>query len=344
MSPLFPFVARLLACALLPAFLCMDGSSAAAAPSGAPAGYEGFAILFNNTRNDGGFNESALDGVTRFKTETGVDTREVISHDTAESVAAMRSFAGKGVRNIVVIGFLNEPALRAVAPEFPNVHFTLIDGAVDLPNVRSVLFREDEAAYLAGFAAGLSSRAHHVGFIGAMRIPPIERFACGFVQGVAAAAPSTRVARRYLGDGPAAFRDRRQARAAADALIVDGADVLFAAAGYAGMGALEAAATADKLGIGVDTTQNGAFPGHVLTSVVKRVDVATYRALRDGYDGRWTAGVLRLGLKDDGVSWARDSSNAALVAPIAGTLDATAAAIAAGRIVVKPAAEAPECE
>ncbi|AWB06570.1 BMP family ABC transporter substrate-binding protein (plasmid) [Azospirillum humicireducens] len=296
-----------------------------------------FAIIFNNTKTDGGFNELALRGLQRFKTETGIDARENIIRTEEESVRSMRNFAHYGIRNILLIGFVNEGAVSTVAQEFPDVHFTLIDGRVDLPNVRSILFREDEAAYLVGMAAGLASGSGTVGFIGAVPIPPIKRFECGFVQGVMATRPSARLLRRFLGSDANAFRDKDAAHSMTDQLIAEGADVAFAAAGYAGTAVLERMAAAGHLGIGVDTNQNVLFPGHVLTSALKRVDVAAYLALRDAHEGTWTAGVQHLGLAERGVDWARDEANASLVAGLAPRLETAAAEIAGGRLAVQPA-------
>ncbi|WP_042698375.1 BMP family ABC transporter substrate-binding protein [Azospirillum sp. B506] len=302
-----------------------------------------FAIIFNNTKTDGGFNELALRGLQRFKIETGLDARENIIRTEEESVQSMRNFAQYGIRNILLIGFVNEGAVSTVAQEFPEVHFTLIDGRVDLPNVRSVLFREDEAAYLVGMAAGLASRTGTVGFIGAVPIPPIKRFECGFVQGVLATRPSARLLRRFLGSDANAFRDKDAAHSMAEHLVAEGADVAFAAAGYAGIAVLETMAAAGRLGIGVDTNQNGLFPGHVLTSALKRVDIAAYLALKDAHEGKWTAGVQYLGLAEQGVDWARDDANATLIAGLVSRLEAAAVDIAGGRLAVRPAELADAC-
>lgn len=297
---------------------------------------EGFAVIYNNTRNDGGFNESAVAGLARFKAEFGVDVRENITRTELESIRSMGNFARQGIRNILLIGYINEPAVAAAAREFPDVRFTLIDGVVDLPNVRSVLFREEEVGYLMGAAAALASRSGIVGFVGGMPIPPIRRFECGYRLGAAAVEPPARVVVGYLGETPDVFRDRALAEAAANRLLRDGADVLFAAAGYAGTGALGAAAAAGRLGIGVDVNQNGLHPGRVLTSAIKRVDVAVYASFRNAVAGTWSGGIRRLGLADDGVGWARDANNEALIRDIAPQLHDATHALAAGRITLTP--------
>lgn len=320
--------------------LAVIGLLAAGGPARADDSY---AVIFNNTKNDGGFNEAAVAGLTRYEAETGTTARTRVIATEAESLAAMRRFAEAGVGHITLIGFINESAVAQVAPDYPEVKFTLIDGVVEAPNVQSVLFREEEAGFLAGAAAALASRTGTVGFVGAMDIPPIRRFDCGFVQGARHVNPDIQVLRRYLGDDPAVFRDRKLGAEAGRALVADGADVVFAAAGFAGTGVLEAVTDADALGIGVDTNQNGLHPGRILTSAVKRVDVATEKSLKAVRNGTWSPGITRLGLAEDGVDWAVDSHNEALVAGHAAELERLAEAIAMARIVITPPDETTLC-
>jgi len=294
-----------------------------------------FAILFNNTKNDGGFNESALHGVERFHKETGVAVRENIVRSEEEAIRSLRTFAENGVENIVAISFSNEGAVAKVAKQFPKVHFTLIDGQVGEPNVRSVLFKEDEAAYLAGVAAGLSTKTGKVAFIGGMPIPPVRRFECGYIQGVQSVAPHAQVIRLYLGDKPTVFRDKALGKKVGQAALNKGADVLFAAAGFAGTGSLEVAAQQGRLAIGVDTNQNGLFPGKILTSAIKRVDVAVFQAFKDGFDGTWTADTHVLGIADNGVALARDANNASIFVPVADAVAKANDAIAHGTVKVE---------
>lgn len=298
---------------------------------------DSFAIIFNNTKNDGGYNESALRGLERFKAETGQVAREIVTRTEDEAIRALGNFAANGVKNIVAISFNAENAVRTVAQKYPNVHFTLIDGTVDLPNVRSVLFREDEAAYLAGVAAALSTKSGKVGYVGGIPIPPVRRYECGFIQGVKSVRKDIEVIRDYLDRNPAnfnVFRDKTLGEKVGAGVLAKGADVVFAAAGFGGNGALEAAAKANALGIGVDVNQNGLFPGKILTSAVKRVDVAVFNAYKDGLDGTWTPGVQVLGTAGQGVDWARDANNEALVKPFADTIEAAAKGLGSGAVKV----------
>jgi len=308
------------------ALACISIDAIAADPN-----YQEYAFLFNNAKNDGGFNESAVNGLARLTKETGIRPRERVIRDAAESEEALRAFAERGMGNVMAIGFVNEAPLAKVAAAFPKTRFTLIDGKVDLPNVRSVLFKEDEAAFLAGMAAGFASTSGKLGFVGAMPIPPIKRFECGFIEGVRYAAPAAVVQRVYLGTTPASFRDLEAGRSAAQKMIGDGVDVLFAAAGLSGNAVLEAAATSGKLGVGVDVNQNGTHPGRVLTSATKRVDTAVFLSWQAAHQGKWTAGLQVLGVEEEGVSWARDANNEKLVAPMAARIDTAASEIATGK-------------
>lgn len=299
---------------------------AAAAPA---AAQDGYAIIFNNAKEDGGFNEAAFAGAERAAAEVGVSYRERISGDADETASALRAFANRGLNNLTVISFLNEGAVTDVAPEFADVQFTIVDGVVDAPNVRSVLFREEQAGYLAGAAAGLKTESNVVGFIGAISIPPIQRYGCGFIQGVATTNPDARVLTQIMGDSPLMFRDRSTARNIALEMIESGADILFPAAGFAGEGALDTIADAGGFGIGVDVNQNG-YNDRMLTSAVKGVDQAVFLSWSDAAAGTWTAGIQRLGVAESGVDWAVDENNADLVADIRDQVDALKAELASG--------------
>jgi len=281
-------------------------------PAAAAPDFLEFGFVYQGPKNDGAFNESAGVGLARFFNEFGVRPRERVVGNDAEAEAALRQFAERGVGNIMAVGFMHEGAVARAAAAYPETRFTLIDGWVDQPNVRSVLFREDEAGYLVGVAAGLSSKTGIIGFVGGLSIPPVRRFECGFVVGVGAVAPKTVVKRLYLGHDPSAFRDPPAGGQAARTLLNDGADILFAAAGYSGTAVLAATAAAGKLGVGVDVNQNGLFPGRVLTSALKRVDLAVEESWRAARRGGWTAGAHVLGLREGGATrstrnWARQS-------------------------------------
>ena len=173
---------------------------------------------------------------------------EFESQQEAQREQALRNFARRGNDPIVAVGFAQRAAVESVAREFPNLRFVLIDSFVDLPNVQSVLFREEQGSYLAGMMAAMASRSGRVGFIGGMDIPLIRKFACGYVQGARAVNPQIQVFQNMTGSTPAAWRDPVRGGELARSQIERGADVIFAAAGATGIGVLQAAADAGRLG------------------------------------------------------------------------------------------------
>ncbi len=283
---------------------------------------------------DKSFNEAAFNGAEKFKTETGVDYRDFEIQNDAQREQALRKFAEDGNNPIVMAGFSWAAALEKVAAEFPDLQFAIIDMVVDKPNIRSVVYKEQEGSYVVGVLAAMASKSKKVGFVGGMDIPLIRRFGCGYVGG-AKAAGATDVIQNMTGDTPAAWNDPTKGGEITKSQIDQGADVVYAAAGGTGVGVLQAAADAGKLGIGVDSNQNGLQPGKVLTSMVKRVDVAVYNAFMDAKDGKFTSGINNLGLKEDGVGYAMDDNNKDLVTPeMAAAAEKAKADIISGAIQV----------
>ena len=175
-----------------------------------------------------------------------------------------------------------------------------------------MLFKEHEGSYLVGVMAAMASQTKKVGFVGGMDIPLISAFGCGYAGG-AKAAGATDGIQNMTGDTPAAWNDPGKGAEITKSQIDQGADVIYAAAGGTGVGVLQAAADAGKLGIGVDSNQNGLQPGKVLTSMLKRVDVAVYNAFNDAKNGKFTPGMNNLGLAEGGVDYAMDDNNKDLV-------------------------------
>lgn len=274
------------------------------------------AIVFDmGGRFDKSFNEGANQGAERFRADTGVNFRWFEITNEAQREQFLRRLAARNAKVIVAVGFSMAPSVEKVAKEYPDVRFTLIDGVVDLPNVQSVEFAEHEGSYLVGVLAAMASKTGTVGFVGGMDIPLIRRFVCGYEQGVRATKPDAKIITNMAGSTPAAWADPTRGSELAKSQMDRGADVIFAAAGQTGLGVLQAAADAGKQGIGVDSNQNHLFPGHVLTSMIKRVDVAAYNAFKGVMDGTWKPGHQRLGLTEEGVGWALDDNNRALITP-----------------------------
>jgi len=309
------------------------GSAATLALSAVAALAEPAMIYDLGGKFDKSFNEAAHTGAEKWAAETGNSYREIELQSEAQREQALRRFAEAGSNPIVMAGFAFADALGQVANDYPDTKFVIIDMVVDAPNVRSVVFNEHEGSYLVGMMAAQASKSGTVGFIGGMDIPLIRKFACGYVQGAKAANPDATVIQNMTGTTPAAWNDPVKGSELTKAQISQGADVVYAAAGGTGVGVLQTAADEGILSIGVDSNQNYLHPGKVLTSMMKRVDVAVYNAFMDGVD--METGFNVLGLATDGVGYALDDNNAALVsADMKASVEAAKAKIIAGEIVV----------
>jgi basic membrane protein A len=225
----------------------------------------------------------------------------------------MRAFAERGYDLVIGIGFAQTPIVEAVAKDFPKIDFAIIDGVSQLPNVASLVFKEQEGSYLVGMIAARTSKTGILGFVGGMDVPLIHRFAVGYEEGARAVNPKIQVIDNYVGVTEAAWNNPGKGKEISLAQISKGADVIFAAAGNSGLGAFDAAEQARKRVIGVDSNQNWVKPGYVLTSMVKRVDNAVYQIVADRVAGRFRGGIHVYGLENDGIGYAMDQYNAKLV-------------------------------
>jgi len=289
------------------------------------------AVIFDmGGKFDKSFNQAGYQGAEQWKKESGKTYLEFeISNDT-QRVQAIRRMAEKGASPIISIGFAQASALQQVAKEFPKTQFAIIDAKVDLPNVQSLLFKEHEGSYVVGAMAALVSKTGKVGFVGGMDIPLIRKFQCGYEQGAKATLPKVEVFSNMTGTTSTAWNDPTRGGELAKSQFAKGSDVVFAAAGGTGVGVYQAAKDAGKLAIGVDSNQNHIQPGTMLTSMVKRVDVAVYNVLK-----AWKPGVSVLGLKEGGVDYAADENNAKLLTPaLKAKVDAVKADIISGKIKV----------
>ena len=168
--------------------------------------------------------------------------------------------------------------MEKVAKEFPATKFAIIDAVVDLPNVQSIVFKEHEGSFLVGMAAAMASKTGKVGFVGGMDIPLIRKFALGYEEGAKYVNPKIEIFQNMTGTTPAAWNDPTRGGELARSQFDRGADVVYAAAGATGLGVLQAAKDRGRLAIGVDSNQNYLYPGTMLTSMVKRVDLAVYES------------------------------------------------------------------
>jgi basic membrane protein A len=289
------------------------------------------AVVFDmGGKFDKSFNEAAYNGMEKWKKETGKNYLEFEISNESQREQALRRMAERGASPIIGIGFGQASAIEKLAKEFPKQQFAIIDMVVNMPNVQSVVFKEQEGSFLVGALAAMASKTGKVGFVGGMDIPLIRKFQCGYEQGVKYTNPKAEVFANMTGTTGAAWNDPARGGELAKAQFGKGADVVFAAAGGTGMGVYQAAKDSSKLAIGVDSNQNHLQPGTMLTSMVKRVDVAVYNVAKSHKPG-----VSVLGLKEDGVDFAMDNFNAKLVnADMKKKVDAMKADIISGKIKV----------
>ena len=291
--------------------------SAALLPAAAAAqGDISPAVVFDmGGKFDRSFNEGIYNGVERFREETGIEYAEFEVTNESQREQALRRMARSGANIVIAVGFAQAPAVEAVAQEFPDVRFTIVDAVVDLPNVQSVIFKEQEGSFLAGVMAAMTTETDAIGFVGGMDIPLIRAFACGYEQGARYINPDIDVLQNMTGTTPAAWNDPTRGGELARSQFDRGADIVYAAAGGTGIGVYQAAEDTGNLAIGVDSNQNYLHPGTMLTSMTKRVDVAAYNAFMDAMNGTWEPGVLNLGLAEEGVGVAIDENNWPLLTP-----------------------------
>jgi basic membrane protein A len=266
-------------------------------------------------RDDKSFNAAAYKGALEAKEKLGITLKTVESSDDISLEPTLRTFAQKGYPLIIAVGFVQRDAVEKVAQEFPKTHFVLIDSTAPTSNVRSVVFKEHEGSFLVGALAALSSKTQKIGFIGGMDIPMIRRFQLGFESGVKHVNPRASVLNNYVGSTSDAWRNPTKAKELALSQYNKGADIIFVPAGASGLGVFDAAEQTQKLVVGCDSNQNWVKPGKVLTSMLKRVDVAVYQAIELETKGAFLGGIFDLGLAENGVDYSLDEFNRTLVTP-----------------------------
>jgi len=274
------------------------------------------AVVFDmGGKFDKSFNEAAYNGAERFKKESGIAYRDFEVTNEAQREQALRNMARRGSQIVVGIGFAQASGMEKVAKEFPQTKFAIIDAVVDLPNVQSIVFKEHEGSFLVGMAAAMASKSGKIGFVGGMDIPLIRKFAVGYEEGAKYINPKIEIFQNMTGTTPAAWNDPTRGGELARSQFDRGADVIYAAAGATGLGVLQAAKDRGRLAIGVDSNQNYLYPGTMLTSMVKRVDLAVYESFKFAREGVWQPGVRVLGVAENGVGYALDQYNRSLITP-----------------------------
>lgn len=298
-------------------------------------------------RGDQSFNDSAAAGLDQAKEEGLIsdESQESEAEDGEPETAReerLRTFAEAGFDPIIAVGFAYAASVGKVSEEYPDVHFAIIDDSslADSPNVASLVFAEEQGSFLVGAAAAMKSEAGHVGFVGGVEVPLIQKFQAGYEAGAKAVNPDITVDVTYLTQAPdfSGFADPAKGKTAAQGMFDNGADIVYHAAGGSGGGVFEAASEAEGWAIGVDSDQyNTADPSVkdvILTSMLKNVNVAVHEYLKEVSGGTFPTGVNTYDLAVDGVGY---STSGGFVDDIAADLDEYKQQIIDGEITVPTA-------
>ena len=310
-----------------------------------PAEAASVGLLFDVTgRGDKSFNDAAAAGLDQATAELGITPSESTPTGDGDRADRLNLLVDDGNELVIGVGFLWGDAITAGAEANPDTSFAIIDSVIDAPNVASLVFAENEGSFLVGVAAGLKSQTGKVGFIGGVENDLIRNFEVGFTAGVQAANPDAEVLVQYISQPPdfSGFNDPAKGKEIAAAMYADGADIVYSAAGGSGLGAFEAAKEAGEPGtvwaIGVDSDQynlvSADLQPYILTSMLKKVDVAVYETIKAFSEGNFTAGVQVFNLATDGVGY---STSGGFVDDIVDQIDEFAQQIIDGTIEVPTA-------
>ncbi len=289
---------------------------------------------------DKSFNDAAHRGLVKARDNLSVGFRYVEPGDGTDRESALRQLAAEGNDLVIGVGFIFSDDIRNLAEEFKETKFACIDysaepGEETPANLSGLRFREHEGSFLVGALAGLKSAGKAVGFVGGMDIPLIHKFDAGFAAGVKHVCPDCEVFSTYAGTKPEAFADPIAGKELALAQFNRGADVIFHAAGKTGTGVFNAAKAKGKWAIGVDSDQFEDMPCCVLTSMVKKVDVAVFETVSDLVNGTFRGGVREFGLAEEGVDYVFDENNSDRISPeIRARVEAIRQDVIAGKVSV----------
>lgn len=280
------------------AALVLAGCSGSPSAKGDGKGIKVGIVFDSGGLGDGSFNDSANRGAEKAIKELGASVQHVDSKSTKDFEPNLTSLAQHGFDVVFAIGLNQETALKTVAAKYPNIKFAIVDGSVDAPNVRCLKFNEEQGSFLAGYLAAMTSKTGKIGFVGGMEIALIKKFFAGYAAGAKTANPAIEVFdAKYIGS----WDNVDAGKSNAAILFGQGADIVYHAAGRAGLGVIASAKEQNKLAIGVDSDQDGLAPGFVLTSMIKRVDESVFSTIQDVKDGKFSGGTKIYDLKSNGV-------------------------------------------
>lgn len=284
------------------------GASESTGADSAPAGETIKVGIVTDTGgvNDGSFNQSSWEGVSRAAEELGIEAKYLESSTDADYIPNIESFVDEEYDLIICIGYQLADALRTEAEANPDVNFAIVDdSSIELDNVQCLMFEQSQASYLVGYAAGLTTKTNKVGIVLGMSTDTMNEFGYGYCAGAIDANPDVTV----LQTNANSFSDTAAGKTAGNNMIADDADVIFHAAGGTGLGVIDACKEAGIWAIGVDSDQSVIAPETILTSAMKRVDNACYDAAKEVVDGNFAAGIKTYSLADAGVDLAPTTDN-----------------------------------
>ena len=310
--------------------------------SGDPASVKVGLAFDTGGRGDGTFNDSAGRGADQAVADLGVTVDEIDASTPDDRQPNLETLTGNGNNPVIAVGFAFGDGLAAVATANPDTSYAIVDGFIACApgNVTFLGFAEHEGSFLVGAAAALKSESGHIGFIGGQEIDLIKKFEAGYTAGAKYVNPDIVVEVQYLGAAgdDTAWGSPDEAKQIANGWYADGVDVVYTAAGGSGQGTIEAAVESDAWAIGVDSDQYlTATPeqqGHILTSMLKRVDVAVFETVKAAQDGTLAGGFATYDLKVDGVGY---STSGGYLDDVVAQLEEIKAAIIAGEIEVPTA-------
>ncbi|WP_029423447.1 BMP family lipoprotein [Alicyclobacillus macrosporangiidus] len=280
------------------------GNTAGAAPK---VNFKVGLVTDSGGLNDHGFNHLSDEGLKKAEQELGVTGSVVESKSESDYVPNLQRFAQQGYNLVIAVGFLMDQAVKQVAPQYPNTKFLIIDDPITgINNVTSAMFKTEQCGYLVGALAGLMEKRNDIqglnpqnvlGVVGGQKIPPVDSYIAGFLQGVKKTDPDAKVIVKYVNS----FNDQAGGSQVAQTEIAGGADIVFQVAGGSGLGVINAAKSAGVYAIGVDADQNYVAPNTVIVSALKGVDTATYDVIKDTLNNQFKSGVQYFDLSNNGV-------------------------------------------
>lgn len=248
--------------------------------------------------NDGSFNESSWEGLLKAQDELGIEVKYLESANDADYAPNIEAFVDEEYDLIISVGYMLADATRDAAEANPDQKFAIIDdSSIDLPNVTCLMFEQGQSSYLVGVVAGMMTETNKVGFVLGMENAMMNEFGYGYVAGVLDTNPDAEV----LQINANSFGDPAIGKSSAVNMITEGADIIFHAAGGTGRGVIDACVENDVYAIGVDSDQSPLAPEHIITSAMKRVDVATYDVSKDVLEGTLEAGIRVYDMTTGGV-------------------------------------------